>query len=397
MEEEEDDEMDTNGLRRDLHALRERDAALDALCEEIQKSAAASAAEEFAEEEMKALRGVLHGRLRVLVTGSAGYLGSALYLTLQRLGVPVVGIDVVRGKEDMATVDVVADIADVDAMRRCGADCGAIFHCAALHAPHATSWHRRDFMSTNVHGTENLLSLGLPLVFTSTTSLTISARVKARERAGELVWLDERSQRPDIDAGDTQYDETLDAPRNKYGYTKMLAEQRCLSAMSAPVVVLRTPRFFPEDVHESRDSSTSLLANIKANELLGRRCALVDIISAHLSALARIKQLHGSLFTLAPPWPLRCGRPGSGCCSARDAAAALRSHFPHAEDIFAKHGWRLPDAITRVYDCSAAQLKLGWRPRVTFESLLQVLMENETVADRLHRQRLFDAVLRGAY
>ena len=40
-----------------------------------------------------------------------------------------------------------------------------------------------------------------------------------------------------------------------------------------------------------------------ANELLGRRAALVDIITAHLKALARVQVLRGRTLTLAAPWP----------------------------------------------------------------------------------------------
>ena len=110
-----------DGPRSDLHSLRARDAALDALSDEIQRSAAARAAADFGENsaDMALLRSVL-GEKAVLVTGSAGYLGFALYLTLQKLGVAVLGVDVVAGE----TVDVVADVADAEAMRRCGQACG---------------------------------------------------------------------------------------------------------------------------------------------------------------------------------------------------------------------------------------------------------------------------------
>ena len=317
---------------------------------------------------MALLRSLL-GKKKVLVTGSAGYLGFALHLTLQQLGVSVIGVDVVPG----TTVDVTADVADIEAMRRCGEGCSAVLHTAALHAPHALSWHAREFSATNVGGTKNILALGLPTVFTSTTSLTISSRVKARERAGELVWLDETSQRPDARAtggeGDA-YDAALDAPRNKYGRTKLDAEQACLHAArtkAAEVVVLRAPRFFPEDVLEASSLS---LANVKANELLGRRCALSDLVDAHVRALARIHRVRGAVLTIAAPWPL-ARRPGAS--SSHAAAAELRACYPHAERLFARHGWRLPEGVSRVYDSDAAVNALGWQPRVTFEALLRVM------------------------
>jgi len=362
-----DDPELRDGPRCDLHSLRARDPALDSLCDEIQRSAATRAAAGFVDTpDMAALRKALCEK-SVLLTGSAGYLGAALHMTLQKLGVAVVGVDVVPG----ATVDEVVDVADPDAIKRCGQPCGAVFHCAALHAPHALSWHAREFEAANVTGTANVLALGLPTVHTSTTSLTITPRVKAREKAGELVWLDESAQRPER-AGADAYDPPLDAPRNKYGRTKAQGEQRCLAAArdGAEVVILRAPRFFPEDVIEE----TSLtLPNIKANELLGRRCALVDLIDAHLRALARVRDVRGAVFTLVAPWPLE-RHPGT---SAHEVAALLRERHPHAERLYARHGWRLPDAITRVYDSKAAIEALGWQPLVTFEALLRLMEQRE--------------------
>lgn len=372
-----------DGPKQDLHSLRARDNTLDELSDQIQRSAAVRASAAFKDTaDMALLRRLLQDR-PVLVTGSAGYLGLALHLTLRKLGVAVFGVDVVPGE----TVDSVADVADADAMRRCGQACGAVLHTAALHAPHAASWHAREFAATNVVGTTNVLALGLPTVHTSTTSLTITSRVKAREKAGELVWLDEHSQRPDVTTtrgGDGEstgdaYDEELDAPRNKYGRTKLEAEQRCLAAATKPssagVVVLRAPRFFPEDVLEESELQ---LANIKANELLGRRCALVDLVDAHLRALARIGLVRGAVLTVAAPWPLTHRRDGgSSVTAARDAAVELRARYPRAELLFSRHGWRLPERVTRVYDCEAAVRALDWQPRVTFEALLRAMEEAE--------------------
>ena len=398
-----------DGPKEDLHSLRARDVTLNELSDQIQRSAAARAAAAFGETaDLASLRGLLQDR-PVLITGSAGYLGLALHLTLRKLGVSVIGVDVVPGE----TVDSIADVADAEAMRRCGQACGAVFHTAALHAPHASSWHARDFTATNVVGTTNVLALGLPTVHTSTTSLTISPRVKQREKAGELVWLDEQSQRPDLtttggdgDGSGDAYDEALDAPRNKYGRTKLEAEQRCLAAAAAKrdgdgdgdgdgagvaVVVLRAPRFFPEDPIVGSEERALPLPNVKANELLGRRCGLADLIDAHLRALARIRLVRGMLLTVAAPWPL--ARPPDGAPSssspsssssavaAHDAAVELRARFPRAERLFARHGWRLPDRVTRVYDSDAAVRALGWQPHVTFEALLRVMEEAEAAEE----------------
>ena len=390
-----------DGPKQDLHSLRSRDAGLCDLSDEVQRSAAARAAVGLeGSEDLTMLRGWLGDR-PVLVTGSAGYLGFALRLTLRALGVGVVGVDVARRAAADGVADGVADVADLEALRRCGRGCGAVLHTAALHAPHARSWHARDFTRTNVTGTANVLALGLPTVHTSTTSLTVTRRVQAREAAGDLVWLDDGSQRPD-----EQKKEPRDEPRNKYGRTKLEGERRCLAAAQgggAPVVVLRAPRFFPEDAHEA---SGRAAANVKANELLvGRRCALVDVVDAHVRALARVHLVRGAVLTLAAPWPL----PRAPGTSAADAAADLRCRYPNAARLFARRGWTLPDRVTRVYDATAAAKALGWRPRVTFEALLRAMEADEEKAlddDRAATKRrrvaaagapTFDELLCGKY
>ena len=63
-------------------------------------------------------------------------------------------------------------------------------------------------------------------------------------------------------------------------------------------------------------------------------------------------------------------------------AAELRARYPRAERLFARHGWLLPERVTRVYDTSAAVEALGWRPRVTFEALLHVMEEAEAEEEK---------------
>ena len=48
---------------------------------------------------------------------------------------------------------------------------------------------------------------------------------------------------------------------------------------------------------------------------------------------------------------------------------------PYAEALFASRGWQLPDALTRVYDSSAAVRELCWTPRVTFDAVLQAMQQ----------------------
>ena len=135
------------------------------------------------------------------------------------------------------------------------------------------------------------------------------------------------------------------------------------------VVILRAPRFFAEDTIEP---TSEPLPSIKANELLGRRVALVDLIDAELRALARVRALRGRCLTICAPTPLDALEAKAGL-SAAAAATRVREKRPAAEAIFAARGWRLADVITRIYDPSAAMDALSWRPRVTFDSVLRVL------------------------
>jgi nucleoside-diphosphate-sugar epimerase len=50
--------------------------------------------------------------MMILLTGSAGYLGSRLYIKLKELGLAVVGVDV----KQHSTVDLVCDISDSKAV-----------------------------------------------------------------------------------------------------------------------------------------------------------------------------------------------------------------------------------------------------------------------------------------
>ena len=178
--------------------------------------------------------------------------------TLRQLGIKVIGLDVKQ------TGNIVGSVADRSLVQTSARENGvaAVVHAGALHAPHASHHHVRDFQNVNVSGTANVLSLHLPTVFTSTTSHTITNSVKKREKAGECVWFSS-SENAFLSQSD-------DPPRNKYGLTKRAAEQLCLSAARerqdeaarmekvseegvqklrrGAVVVLRAPRFFCEDV-----------------------------------------------------------------------------------------------------------------------------------------------------
>jgi nucleoside-diphosphate-sugar epimerase len=297
--------------------------------------------------------------MRVLLTGSSGWLGRFLAPRLRAAGHDVIGLDVAKGRETA----IIGSVADPDVVAEafgCGID--AVIHGAALHKPDIARYEAQAFVDVNVTGTLNLLEAARAaghdrFVFTSTTSLMISQAI--RDEASETAfWLDE-------DSGPL-------APRNIYGVTKLAAEGLCrlyATQYRLACVVLRTGRFFPEDDDTLRTPSGE---NLKANELLYRRLTVEDAADAHIAALERAPALGFDTFILSAPTPFR---PADAPLLKRDAAAVIAGYFPDAPGLFAARGWVLPEQIGRVYDAGHAERRLGFRCAVGFAEVLAALRE----------------------
>ena len=122
--------------------------------------------------------------MRVLLTGSSGWLGRFLAPRLRQAGHDVTGLDVVPG----AATDVVGSVADRSVVDSVFADHGieAVIHGGALHKPDIARFAPQAFVDVNVSGTLNLLQAATAaghdrFVFTSTTSLMISQAIRDQE------------------------------------------------------------------------------------------------------------------------------------------------------------------------------------------------------------------------
>lgn len=296
--------------------------------------------------------------MRILVTGSSGWLGRFLVPALRTAGHEPIGLDVVPG----ATTNVVGTVADRGLVERTVGEHGieAIVHGGALHKPDIARFPTQAFIDVNVTGTLNLLEAAAKaghdrFVFTSTTSLMISDAIR-REEGDEAVWLDE-SQGPL-------------APRNIYGATKLAAEALCRVAHlehGLACLVLRTSRFFPED-----DDTHAIPSgpNLKANEFLHRRLTVEDAVRAHLIALDRAPEIGFDTLIVSAPTPF--ARTDAAELKA-DAASVVARYFPEAPEIYARAGWVLPRSIGRVYDASRAERVIGFRCRTDFAAVLEAV------------------------
>jgi UDP-glucose 4-epimerase len=303
--------------------------------------------------------------MRILVTGSSGWLGQTLVPRLQSVGHDVIGLD----PTPSPLTKVVGSIADRDLVRAMfrELEIEAVVHAGALHKPNIETHTRSEFVATNVQGTLNLLEASVAsgskvsrFVFTSTTSLMISQDIReARSRGAErAAWITE--------------DMAPLLPRNIYGVTKLSAEHLCRlfnELHGLPVIVLRTARFFPEE-DDMAHAIVQSEENTKVNEFLFRRLTVEDAAEAHVAALDKGPELGFDTFIICARTPLV----PSDCEELIvDAPSVVARYFPDFREIYARLGWTMFQSIDRVYDASKAARRLGFTCRTGFAEKLEEL------------------------
>jgi UDP-glucose 4-epimerase len=303
--------------------------------------------------------------MRILLTGSSGWLGRFLVPRLERAGHAVVGLDPLPE----ATTRVVGSVADADLVRATIREHGiqAVVHAGALHKPNIVTHSPADFVAVNVQGTLNLLEASVAagstvdrFVFTSTTSVMISNAIRAGVNGGatRAAWITEDLQPL--------------RPRNIYGVTKLAAEHLCRMVHEShrlPVLILRTARFFPEE-----DDMAHLIAqsgpNTKVNELLFRRLTVEDAADAHVAALERAPELRFDTFIVSAPTPFSLQDRAE---LISDAPAVVARYFPRYGEVYARLGWSMFASIDRVYVTDHATRRLGFTCRTGFKEKLEEL------------------------
>ncbi|KAH8424829.1 uncharacterized protein LDX57_002572 [Aspergillus melleus] len=303
----------------------------------------------------------------VLVTGSAGHLGTALMLSLPSLGFNPLGIDILPSPTTTLEGSVYdrAFIASIFAKNHIK----HVLHAATLHKPHVCSHSKEQFVLTNVIGTLTLLEESArfkkqieSFIFFSTTS-TFGMALSPKP-GHPAAWIDES---------------VVPVPKNIYGVTKVAAEDMCrLIQMQSqmPVLVLRTSRFFPEeDDDEDRRASMSD-ENLKVLELAYRRCDIEDIVSAAVCSMRKAKDIRWGKYIISAPPPFNNDSKTLDTLN-RNPAEVIAGIFPEVDAVFKKNGWKHLSRMDRVYDSSRAVKELGWDPKYTFGKTLERLAHGE--------------------
>ncbi|CAE7390765.1 unnamed protein product, partial [Symbiodinium sp. CCMP2456] len=286
----------------------------------------------------------------ILVTGSSGYLGSALIRTLRSRGIKAVGMDLVSAE----TTDFLGCVSDAAAV------------AAASEAPNLDFYKDSDFERVNVVGTENVMRRAdeapmVGVVFSSTTSLMNTAEVKRRSAAETMVL------KASVDYG---------TPRNIYGVTKKRAEELGQGSYKTPIAILRCSRFFAEDAYDTsvdktHRSSAGSNGNIKANELLaGTRASLEDMIMAHLLALAHLANAPITHREILGPLVV------SAACPLLQGESCVPEPTDAVRRLYKNLGWTLPERFGKIIDSRETWKRLAWQPRWSIGRLLSDIDKN---------------------
>lgn len=234
-----------------------------------------------------------------------------------------------------------------------------VFHAATLHKPHVATHSRQEFIDTNITGTLNLLEAAVSagveaFIYTSTTSVFGDALVPPT--GAPAAWITE---------------DVVPIPKNIYGTTKTAAEDLCqlfYRNQGLACVVLRTSRFFPEEDDDEEVRTAFPDENLKANEYLYRRVDLEDVVSAHLLAAERARDLGFRKYIVSATTPF-CQEDLDRLRS--DAPGVVRDRVPEYEVAYRRLGWKMLPGIERVYVNERARKELGWIPRYDFSSVIR--------------------------
>ena len=274
--------------------------------------------------------------MKILLTGSSGRIGRAIFAALTREH-EVIGLD----RNVFSTTRIVGDCADPAVIKPALEGVDAVIHTAGPHAPHVDVVPDAEFERTNAEGTRLLYEAARAhgvsrFVYTSTTALYGNAI-----EPEHCTWVDEN---------------TEPKPKSIYHRTKLAAEAR-LSDMASdrlPVRVIRMSRCFPET------------ADLMAPYRLHRGVDARDVALAHALALDHEGPAF-ERFIISGTTPFQ---PEDCAELAKDPRSVLARRAPGFLAAMDARGWPIPQAIDRVYASQKAIAELGWKPCRGWEEVM---------------------------
>lgn len=302
--------------------------------------------------------------MRILMTGGAGYVGSACYRAFRSLGFEVFALDdLSEGNAEAVDAQrlIVADVRDTDAVARTLSDhrIGSVVHFAALTSAQESLVDAERYWSVNLEGTRSLLDA---MIDTGVSRLTVSSTASVYAHDA-LVPIQETSRK---------------APSTPYGASKFAAEELIHSYAQTQRIGATILRYFnacgaDDDAQhgEARKRETHaiplLLASAMGVRGAFRICgtdwptpdgtcirdyvALSDLANAHLLALQSTRAGEMRIYNVGS------GKGTSVFELLNRAEAILGRPIPH-ELAPPRPG----DPSALVADIEKIQRELGWRP-----------------------------------
>jgi NAD dependent epimerase/dehydratase len=322
---------------------------------------------------------------RILVTGAAGFIGSHLTEALVRAGASVRAFVRYNSRNEYGWLEVAdpalvseveiftGDLANPEAARGATERCDVVLHLGALIPIPYSYRHPREYVTANIEGTVNILE-GCRQAGVSRIVHTSSSEVYGTART---VPIDE--------------EHPLQA-QSPYAATKVAADKLALSyqqSFETPVVVVR-----PFNTYGPRQTARAVIPTIITQALtrnvveLGATTPTRDFLFVEdtVSGMMRCAEqsgIEGEVFNVGTGNEISVG----------DTAALILSLLGKELPVV-DSSERLRPANSEVErlvaDCSKAELRLGWRPRVTFEEGLRRTIDWMTGAIDRYKPEMYN-------
>jgi len=295
--------------------------------------------------------------MKLLITGGCGCLGRAVVKACAAKEYDAVVLD--RTESALESGGIQAEITDIDAVFAAAEGCDAIIHTAAFHGAERGKVSSADFISVNVIGADNVFQAALHhgikrVVIASSMEVLLGKNWAA---SGMTVLDGQSPPRPDW----------------IYPVTKLQIET--LGGFYSKAHGLEVPqlRYVAFSDVPIRDLGYALLAHYVTSH---------DAASAAIAAVEK-KGLSDEVLMIGPDTPL----------TQRDINEAIKGnvwevleyHWPGCRDVL--EGFYGPPEASEFWPVTRTEttsLILGWKPRCTFDLLLQEMgwKANESKMDR---------------